>query len=89
MSKKATSRSPFGVICSRVRARMQRQMMPVPGFGNRWAMLRQECHAMQLGCGGQWIVTCSTYWRPLPMMPKFCAVATAMRPSSNGLNFTE
>jgi hypothetical protein len=32
--------------------------------------------------------TSSTYCLPLPMIPKFCEVATANRDSKNGLNFT-
>lgn len=32
--------------------------------------------------------TSRTYCRPLPMMPKFCEVATARRVSKKGLNFT-
>lgn len=33
--------------------------------------------------------TSSTEQRPLPMMPKFCADATAIRLSTKGLNLTE
>ena len=34
-------------------------------------------------------LTSKTCCLPLPMMPKFCAVATAIRPSKKGLNLTE
>ncbi len=50
-------------------------------------VMHVACSSGHVGGGG--IATCSTYCRPLPMMPKFCAVATAMRPSSKGLNLTE
>eukprot|EP00958_Prasinococcus_capsulatus_P008510 scaffold834_cov311-Prasinococcus_capsulatus_cf.AAC.1 len=56
-----------------------------PASSRRGAVHATGRGAAGIGAPG---CSCSTWRRPLPMMPKFCAVATASRPSSKGLHAT-